>query len=261
MFACEEVVVASDETCDGVDEDCDGEVDEGVAECDAGPTPGPMAERPAWSYVPGDPPGMVLRTEVTQIQWRGVMGDERQPDFAGCDACPMEKVSWFDAVAFVNALSASEGRTPCYVEDDAAADGWAWPEGAACEGYRLPDGAEWEVAARAGSAGDYHNGRSHRSNNCDQALEDLGALGWFNCNAGGRTRPAAKKLPNAWGLYDVHGNVWEWTWDRSGANRVVRGGAWSYDANYARFGSRNFGTPSTRSVSLGFRPRGLALDP
>ena len=249
----------------GEDDGCAWEIVQGPgcsAQAPDGAPAGPVASRPAWSCVPGDPPLLTLRTELTHAQWRAVMGDERRPNFRGCgDDCPMENVSWYDAIEFVNALSDAEGLNRCYEEDADAPHGWAWPLGRGCEGYRLPTSAEWEHAGRAGAAGDYHTGRFYRDNDCAVALEDLGAIAWFNCNAEGRTHPAAGKRPNAWGLYDVHGNVWEWTWDQSGGSRVILGGAFNSAADYARFGARSSSAPGYRDGSFGFRPSRSALDP
>jgi formylglycine-generating enzyme required for sulfatase activity len=128
------------------------------------------------------------------------------------------------------------------------------------KGYRLPTEAEWEYAARAGTTGDY--------NVPGQAVT---ALGWIATNSQGKTRLVAQKLPNAWGLYDLHGNVGEWVQDwysanyysvspsqnppgpANGSGRVLRSGSWSDFANNARSAGRGNFSPSNLSGSFGFR--------
>jgi formylglycine-generating enzyme required for sulfatase activity len=185
-------------------------------------------------------------TEVTQAQWRAVMGSNPSY-FDDCDACPVERVSWDDAVAFLNALSDREGLARCY-------DGASF-KGLVCEGYRLPTEAEWEYAARAGTTGARYG--------------DLGAIAWHAGNSGGRTGPVGEKQPNAWGLHDMLGNVWEWVHDwyasypsgavsdpqgpSSGGYRVFRGGGWSDEARSARAAFRVGDAPANRGGFLGLR--------
>jgi formylglycine-generating enzyme required for sulfatase activity len=178
---------------------------------------------------------LMQRTEVTQAQWQLVMG--RQPSrFTTCGAdCPVEQVNWEDVHEFLARLNAIDsGRA-----------------------YRLPTEAEWEYAARAGTSGDY--GGSGR----------LGDMGWYDENSGGRTQPVGRKQPNAWGLYDMHGNVWEWVdgWygrydgrpqtnpsgRASGTSRLQRGGSWIGDAKNARSANRSSTAPEIRVANGGFR--------
>ena len=139
---------------------------------------------------------------------------------------PATDVTWFDAVAFCNALSASAGLEPCYyIEGEQV----TWD--ATADGYRLPTEAEWEYACRAGTASKWFVG------------DDTAALdhyAWFAENSEYRAHPVGDKAPNPWGLYDMIGNVYEWCWDRygdyldqpetdpsgsvSGSHRVLRGG-------------------------------------
>jgi formylglycine-generating enzyme required for sulfatase activity len=118
--------------------------------------------------------------EVTQAQWHAVMGDN--PSRFKGDTLPVEQVSWEDAQKFIERLNAQEGGTK----------------------YRLPTEVEWEYAARAGTTTAYSFGDNPRP---------LGEYAWFSENFGNTTHPVGQKQPNPWGLYDMHGNVWEWVQD------------------------------------------------
>ncbi|MEL6348391.1 MAG: SUMF1/EgtB/PvdO family nonheme iron enzyme [Myxococcota bacterium] len=173
-------------------------------------------------------PFLIGRTEVTQELWKKVTGDNPS-DFDACGPdCPVEQISWLDAVIFANQLSEREGLDGCYV---IAGDRVSWPQGLDCNGYRLPTEAEWEYAARAGHATVYA-GTSERAD----------SVAWYTENSGGKTHPVGQLMPNAWGLHDMTGNVWEWVWDQYGtypdspstdplgpvigSARVFRGGGW-----------------------------------
>lgn len=201
-------------------------------------------------------------TPVTQRQWQAVMGTNPS-QFTGEDR-PVEQVSWYDAVAFCIALSAREGLQPCYVMTDVqrGQDGIraAAVRFVAAAGYRLPTEAEWEYSARAGSTAAYCYGDD------EQALQHYA---WYRANAGGTTHPVGKLRPNAWGLYDMHGNVWEWVQDwyatyasgtavdptgpATGAHRVDRGGSWYDGARLCRSANRRAGAPGIRFDNLGLR--------
>jgi len=202
-------------------------------------------------------------TEVTQAEWRAVMGTDPS-GFADCgETCPVEMVSWFDAVDYVNRVSDAEGLPRCYADD--ADRTFAWLD---CTGYRLPTEAEWEYAARAGTQTAYHTGVNTQTGCSDDP--NLNLAGWYCGNSGDTTHPVGQKQVNAWGLYDMHGNVWEWVHDwgaaypagavvdpagpASGEARVYRGGSWSFDAQYARSAYRSRFTPADRFNTLGFRP-------
>ncbi|MCA9546308.1 MAG: SUMF1/EgtB/PvdO family nonheme iron enzyme, partial [Myxococcales bacterium] len=146
-------------------------------------------------------PLLVMRTEVTQAQYEalqltdlwGTDRPSRPSRHEGCDACPVENVSFLDAMRYANLLSEYEGLAPCYTDLSAGP-----PSGRSkdCVGYRLPTEAEWEHFARAGMSAD--------------APKLLGAAAWFEDNAGNTTHPVGRKAANAWGLHDTLGNVWEW---------------------------------------------------
>ena len=178
--------------------------------------------------------------EVTQAQYEQVMGSNPS-GFKGADN-PVERVTWDDAVEFCRRLS----ELPA--------------EKKAGNVYRLPTEAEWEYACRAGTTTKYSFGDDE---------SELGDTAWYAENSGGKTHPVGSKLPNAWGLYDMHGNVYEWCqdWygdypsgsvtDPSGATssslRVLRGGGWDGTAGDCRSARRGRILPSFRSDGLGFR--------
>jgi formylglycine-generating enzyme required for sulfatase activity len=175
--------------------------------------------------------------EVTQGQWQAVMGSNPSY-FKGEATLPVEQVSWEDVQEFLRKLNAKEGGTK----------------------YRLPTEAEWEYAARAGSTTAYSFGNDERQ---------LGDYAWYFANSGSKTHPVGQKKPNAWGLYDMHGNVWEWVQDwygpysagsavdpagpSSGSRRVFRGGSWIFDARLCRSAYRYRVTPGSRIHYLGVR--------
>ena len=199
--------------------------------------------------------------EVTQKQWREVMGIN--PSYFKGDDLPVEQVSWYDAVEYFNRLSRREGLTPCY-----SGSGDSILCNFSANGYRLPTEAEWEYAARGGNQS---KGYTHAGSN------SVGDVGWYDGNSGGATHPVGRKRPNELGLYDMSGNVWEWCWDwyvayssstatdpvgasggpdrmnRGGSLRVVRGGSW-FDAGRLHVAGRGYGSPSSSSDLLGFRP-------
>jgi formylglycine-generating enzyme required for sulfatase activity len=199
--------------------------------------------------------------EVTQLQYKAVTG-ENPSEFSSCGAsCPVEMVTWFDALIFANQLSEREGLSLCYAISRSEI---RWHR--SCTGYRLPTEAEWEYAARGGEASVYSG-----SNTVDD-------VGWVKGNSEKRTYPVGQKKPNAWGLYDMTGNVWEWTWDIYGpysgkaadpagassdpdrgkswfdlANRVYRGGGWFNKTELGRVANRSYNKPRLRFPALGFR--------
>ena len=200
-------------------------------------------------------------TEVTQGQWQKLLGKDPSY-FSDCgDACPVEQVTWSDAVEFCNRLSELEGLRIAY----RVLEGFTvWEKEA--EGYRLPTEAEWEYACRAGSTSAFYTGGITRIR---EALDpNLDRAGWYFGNVLG-TQPVKGKVCNPWGLYDMHGNVWEWCWDwygqydaspvqdptgpLVGARRVLRGGSWHGDAKNCRSADRVLYAPGGKNYSLGFR--------
>jgi formylglycine-generating enzyme required for sulfatase activity len=177
----------------------------------------------------------MAQTEVTQAQWQAVMGGNPSK-FKGCESCPVENVSWDDIQGYLTKLNAQTGKQ-----------------------YRLPSEAEWEYACRAGGAHTYC-GSNH-----------LGDVAWFDGNSGNKTHPVGQKQANAFGLYDMSGNVWEWVadcWNSSYAGapsdgsaqtrgecgrRVLRGASWNGSPGLARAAYRDWDSTGLRIVGLGFR--------
>lgn len=214
-------------------------------------------------------PFWMAKTEVTQQQYGQYKAapktfkkkDVPMPMGAGL---PVAGVSWKDAMAFCRWMTTQErmmGRLP---------EGYE---------YTLPTEAEWEYACRAGSTGNYAG--------------KIDSMGWYSKNSSGRTNPVGEKNPNAWGLYDMHGNVWEWCADnwysnyenmpidgsqrglafdeydvpreqwgeeghtvryRNTSFRAVRGGSWNYPASACKSSNRYYHSPDDKSNYLGFRP-------
>ena len=195
----------------------------------------------------------------------------------------IESVNWWEALFYANALSESEGLTACYVPSgctgsagsDLNCTGVTIQDGSGnavttphqCEGYRLPTEAEWEYAARAGTTTALYSGDITVRGGPDPNAD---AIGWYNSNANPYLPKAVRgKLPNAWGLYDMSGNVWEWTWDwmddypagpvtnptgpEQGLFRIIRGGGVGSSASDLRSAYRLNFEPDTRVYLIGFR--------
>jgi len=180
---------------------------------------------------------------VTQGLFKQAMGCNpsysREELNSGLDL-PVEQVSWFDAVEFCNRASKMQNLGPCY---EVSGDGTQVRWDQAANGFRLPTEAEWEYACRAGSG-------------VDPTDQEILEQAWCCENSGGRTHPVGIRQPNAWGLYDMLGNIWEWCWDLWEPNyslRVYRGGSWSSPAGYLRAADRSRSAPGYRGNSLGIR--------
>lgn len=215
--------------------------------------------------------------EVTQGEWREVMGTN-PAEFKGDDDRPVELVSWFDALDYCNRRSMKELLKPAYAVDDTSV---SWDLTA--DGYRLPTEAEWEYACRAGTASAFASGRMTAAR-CAPLDPGLDAMGWYCGNAGSEahrerglteagvpydmSHAVRQKAANAWGLFDMHGNVNEWCWDyladypggiidpigpSAGVFRVLRGGSRFYNAAACRSASRTGAQPGSRSSLIGFR--------
>jgi formylglycine-generating enzyme required for sulfatase activity len=184
------------------------------------------------------------KTQLTQGQWKALMGNNPASFSDGGDDCPIENISWNECQEFIRRLNAGK-------------DGI----------YRLPTEAEWEYACRAGSLTPFCNGEISELYCAHDPL--LSNVGWYCGNSGRKSRPVAQKGPNVWGLYDMHGNVSEWCQDwygeygsdlrtdpsgpKSGSGKIIRGGSWFSNAKNCRSASRFYWPPNSRSEFIGFR--------
>jgi formylglycine-generating enzyme len=196
----------------------------------------------------------MMSTEVTQGLYLSV-GGSNPSKFSSCGpTCPVDSVSWFDAVVFANSLSERDGLKPCY---RIAGEDVSWPQGLRCRGWRLPTEAEWEHAARAGGGTRY------------AGSDSVGDVAWYRGNSGDMPHPAGVRSPNPYGLHDMAGNVWEWCWDgfapyggavadptgrTDGSTRAMRGGGWLNGAGLELEPSyRSHAYPMASFSHLGFR--------
>ena len=220
----------------------------------------------------------VQDVEVQQAAWDALFEADPSAHF-DCPSCPVDRVTFWDALAYANQRSSIDGFVPCYalsgcsgtVGIDYACTGVSFT-GPECRGYRLPTEAEWEYAARAGAATAYPDasGSEKACASCSVGEGALAPYGWYCTNSKDASHPGGEKQPNAWGLYDMHGNVWEWVWDIyapytlegtsvnptgavSGEKRCLRGGAFTEYAGAARSANRESAPPGERSKDAGLR--------
>ena len=185
--------------------------------------------------------------QVTQKEYQEVMGFN--PSYFKGDNLPVEMVRWYDAIKYCNSLSRREGLAAVYT---VSGTNVSWEKNA--NGYRLPTEAEWEYACRAGTTTPYYSGSSAAN------------AGWYRDNSNECTHPVGGKQANSWGLYDMHGNVWEWCWDWYGDyssrvqmdsfesdNRIHRGGSWFSYGDRVRAAYRSYSVASERDNINGFR--------
>ncbi len=216
-------------------------------------------ETPHWVTLTRD--FLIGKYEVTQAQWQAVMGNN--PSFFFDPDRPVERVSWMDCVRFCNQLSRITGRTPAYNESN-------WKVLPNTNGFRLPYEAEWEFACRANTTTRFSHGDAFFCNDECLFCEEHDLYMWWCGNQGGvGTHRVGLKRPNPWGLYDMHGNVWElcqdWfdfysfeaqvdpTGPETGMVRVNRGGSWGNEAWFCRSANRSWSSPNHVNQFQGFR--------
>ena len=201
---------------------------------DMGSNNGDDDEKPVHQVTLGD--YYIGKYEVTQAQWKAVMGHSNNPSHFKGDNLPVENVSWNDAKMFISRLNRKTGKR-----------------------YSLPTEAEWEYAARGGN----------KSEGMEYSGGGIDYVGWYEGNSNSKTHPVGEKWENELGIYDMSGNVWEWCSDwygsyssssqtdpkgpSSGSNRVNRGGCWYGSASYCRVANRDSDSPGYRLINLGFR--------
>ena len=231
----------------------------------------------------------IMTTEVTQAMYQEITGTN--PSYYVGNNHPVNRVSWYDAVAYANALSEDQGIEMCYTCTDTnnvqpCVESVDFSDYYECEGYTLPNEHEWELAARSGTTKDFWTGEgddlggNYSANSCDArvTIQDgvnnplLSEYAWFCGNTGFRVKAVGTRLPNGFGLYDMHGNVREWNSDRfgcsfpytnaytcvqSGSSRVIRGGAFDdHDPSGLRASDRDDPRSEYHLLhDLGFRLR------
>jgi len=227
---------------------------------------------------------LIWSTEVSQADFNKMMGylPTGMPSCTGTGDCPVSNVNWHQAAAYCNALSASESIGSCYVCTAVGSNVNCGPlpsqltpkEIYTCPGYRLPTEAEWEYAYRAKTTTDFYNGNyssdPKECSNCTTTDATVNAIGWYCANYGGvGPQPVGMKQPNAWGIHDMAGNLYEWCHDwydaypggpatnpagpASKIEKVARGGAYNSAATALRAVFRSYWQPTFADTFVGFR--------
>jgi len=233
-----------------------------------------MVRAPSGSFLMGDEdigpihrvhitrPYLIAAVPVTQKFYQAITG--KNPSRFKGDELPVEKVTWFDAVNFCNQLSEKMNLDPVY---KIKGEQVVWDRESM--GFRLPTEAEWEYSCRAGTTSRFA---------CGDLESELETMAWYKENNQGSLHSVGQKTANCWGVYDMHGHLWEWMWDRykrytelaindsigfySSSVRVIRGGSWGVAAIYCRSAFRNDSPSGYSSGALGFRlSRSVALVP
>jgi len=222
----------------------------------------------------------IQNVEVTQGQFKTMMG-YNPSKFTSCGTnCPVDQVSWHEAAAYCNALSAKQKLTSCYSCTGGGSTITCQESGSfsgkniqTCPGYRLPTEAEWEYTYRAGTSTAFYNGGI---TNCNSADTGANKIAWYYYNAGTTTKPVGQKAANKWGAYDMAGNIYEWcndwykasygtasvsdpTGPTTGTRRVLKGAFYSSHADGLRAANRYENLPTTKSSFFGFRPARTVL--
>jgi len=217
----------------------------------------------------------IQTTEVTQAQFEELMGYNNAVFYG--KSRPAEAVSWHEAAGYCNRLSDRAGLSPCYACSGSpvrcdAASGYQGAKIYSCPGYRLPSEAEWELAYRAGTTSALYSGALDPAacSACAHTDANAARIGWYCGNSQGTTRTVGTREPNALGLHDMAGNVWEWCHDPyldrlgpgaatdplpapSGGERVMKGGGYSASAEHLRAARREGADPDDSYLNVGFR--------
>ncbi|MBQ0002421.1 MAG: SUMF1/EgtB/PvdO family nonheme iron enzyme [Treponema sp.] len=195
----------------------------------------------------------ITTTEITQKFYKGVTGEN--PSKTQGDDFPVESVSYYDAVVFCNKLSLLQKKTPCYsVNGTANPEEWNYTPhtntsiedkielNLNADGYRIPTMDEWDIAIRGGEKFMY------------SGSDDLDSVAWTDCNSGKVLHEVAKLKPNAFGLYDMSGNVFEWVWsERDDGSRYYRGGSYFDAARAGKVTNKEMNYASGQFKTVGFR--------